>query len=47
MNRKERRAQVKNLQKTGKFTREEAREIVERRFQHYPLEEGTKVKLNW
>lgn len=47
MNRKERRAQVKYLQKNAKISREAAKELVERRYSHQELEEGTKVKLNW
>ena len=47
MNRKERRAQTKYLQKTVKMSKEQAKEYVERQYSHQQLEEGTKVKLNW
>lgn len=47
MNRKERRAQAKYLQKTVKMSKEQAKEYVERQYSHQQLEEGTKVKLNW
>lgn len=47
MNRKDRRAQTKILQKTAKISRADAKKLVEMKYSHYPLEEGTKVKLNW
>ena len=47
MNRKDRRAQTKVLQKTAKISRADAKKLVEMKYSHYPLEEGTKVKLNW
>lgn len=47
MNRKDRRAQIKVLQKTAKISRADAKKLVEMKYSHYPLEEGTKVKLNW
>ena len=47
MNRKERRAQAKYLQKTVKMSKEQAKEYIERQYSHQQLEEGTKVKLNW
>ena len=46
MNRKDRRAQTKILQKTAKISRADAKKLVEMKYSHYPLEEGTKVKLN-
>lgn len=47
MNRKDRRSQMKKLQTTEKISKEKAKEIVDIYYAHRPLEEGTKVKLNW
>ena len=46
MNRAQRRAEVKNLQKRG-VKREVARTLVERYYSDIPLEEGTRVKINY
>lgn len=35
------------MQKTAKISRADAKKLVEMKYSHYPLEEGTKVKLNW
>ena len=35
------------MQKTAKISRTDAKKLVEMKYSHYPLEEGTKVKLNW
>lgn len=47
MNRQERRNQAKKLRVVGNLTKEEAQKIVDTYYSHKPLEEGTKVKLNW
>lgn len=46
MNRAQRRAEVKNLQKKG-VKRDVARTLVERYYSDIPLEEGTPVKINY
>lgn len=46
MNRAQRRAEIKNLQKRG-VKREVARTLVEHYYSDIPLEEGTRVKINY